>query len=219
MPDLLPAPIRLLIVASSPLARAGLAALLSHQERVNIVGQVSESDLPDAIPLYRPDLLVWDMGWEPLLWLDKLNEVAGGRDAPATLALLADERGANAVVSALIAAGVRAFLPQTVDAQRLTAAITAADRDLLVLPPALFESLLPSALTAPILTPAESLTPREAEVLNLIAEGLPNKTIATRLTISEHTVKFHVNAILTKLGAQSRTEAVVRATRLGLIAL
>jgi DNA-binding NarL/FixJ family response regulator len=65
----------------------------------------------------------------------------------------------------------------------------------------------------------DALTPRELEVINLIAEGLPNKTIAGRLGISEHTVKFHVNAILTKLGAQSRTEAVVRATRMGLIAL
>jgi DNA-binding NarL/FixJ family response regulator len=57
------------------------------------------------------------------------------------------------------------------------------------------------------------------EVLRLLAEGLPNKAIAHRLGISEHTVKFHVNALLGKLGAQSRTEAVVRATRLGLILL
>jgi DNA-binding NarL/FixJ family response regulator len=66
---------------------------------------------------------------------------------------------------------------------------------------------------------AEALTPREQEVIQLLAEGLPNKTIADRLHISEHTVKFHVNAILSKLGAQSRTEAVVRATRLGLLLL
>jgi two-component system nitrate/nitrite response regulator NarL len=65
----------------------------------------------------------------------------------------------------------------------------------------------------------EPLTPRELEVLRLVAEGLPNKTIAARLDISEHTVKFHVNTILGKLGVASRTEAVVRATRLGLILL
>jgi DNA-binding NarL/FixJ family response regulator len=65
----------------------------------------------------------------------------------------------------------------------------------------------------------EDLTGREREVLGLMAEGMSNKTIALRLEISEHTVKFHVNAILRKLGAQSRTEAVVRATRLGLILL
>jgi len=63
------------------------------------------------------------------------------------------------------------------------------------------------------------LTPREQEVLQLLAEGLPNKAIASQLSISEHTVKFHVNAIMGKLGAQSRTEAVTRATRAGLILL
>ncbi|MGH2536960.1 MAG: response regulator transcription factor, partial [Candidatus Promineifilaceae bacterium] len=67
--------------------------------------------------------------------------------------------------------------------------------------------------------PLEPLTPRELEVLGLLAEGLTNKAIALRLGISEHTVKFHLNAILSKLGAQSRTAAVVRATRLGLIPL
>ena len=63
------------------------------------------------------------------------------------------------------------------------------------------------------------LPPRETEVLRLLAEGLANKTIAQRLDISEHTVKFHVNALLRKLDAQSRTEAVIEATRRGLILL
>jgi two-component system, NarL family, nitrate/nitrite response regulator NarL len=65
----------------------------------------------------------------------------------------------------------------------------------------------------------EHLTPRELEVLELVAEGLSSKLIAVRLGISEHTAKFHVNAIMTKLGVQSRTEAVVRAARLGLLSL
>ncbi len=65
----------------------------------------------------------------------------------------------------------------------------------------------------------EALTPREEEVLHLLADGLSNKAIALQLGISDHTVKFHVNAILGKLGAQSRTEAVVRATRMGLLVL
>jgi DNA-binding NarL/FixJ family response regulator len=65
----------------------------------------------------------------------------------------------------------------------------------------------------------EPLTPREGEVLRLIAEGLPNKTIAARLEISESTVKFHVNAILGKLGVESRSEAIVQAARLGLVIL
>jgi len=94
----------------------------------------------------------------------------------------------------------------------------AAAHGLVVLDPSLVNPVLeardPSSASL-----VEELTPRELEVLGLLAEGLPNKAIARRLGISDHTVKFHVNAVLGKLGAQSRTEAVVRATRLGLILL
>jgi DNA-binding NarL/FixJ family response regulator len=89
---------------------------------------------------------------------------------------------------------------------------------LIALDPALADVVQPSRDLLPQ-PPAEELTPRELEVLQLLAEGLSNKAIAYRLDISEHTVKFHVNAILGKLSAQSRTEAVVQATRLGLIIL
>ncbi|MGZ3581471.1 MAG: response regulator transcription factor, partial [Ktedonobacterales bacterium] len=68
-------------------------------------------------------------------------------------------------------------------------------------------------------TSDEPLTARELEVLQLMAQGLPNKTIAARLRISEHTAKFHVSAIMMKLGAASRTEAVTRGARLGLLIL
>jgi DNA-binding NarL/FixJ family response regulator len=87
-----------------------------------------------------------------------------------------------------------------------------------VIEPELLPLLRPDS--SPDLPPLpEPLTPREQEVLQLLAEGLPNKAIARQLEISDHTVKFHVNAIMGKLGAQSRTEAVVRATRLGLVLL
>ena len=65
----------------------------------------------------------------------------------------------------------------------------------------------------------EALTPREVEVLALLATGLPNKLIAHHLGISEHTAKFHVTAVMTKLGASSRTDAVIRAARRGMVAL
>jgi DNA-binding NarL/FixJ family response regulator len=84
------------------------------------------------------------------------------------------------------------------------------------------DAALSAALLAPrdrVPAPSEELTARELQVLQALAEGLPNKAIALRLGISEHTIKFHVNSILSKLGAQSRTDAVVRASRLGLIIL
>jgi DNA-binding NarL/FixJ family response regulator len=89
---------------------------------------------------------------------------------------------------------------------------------LLIVDPVLAPALLP--LREREIEPLpEALTPREVEVLQLLADGRPNKTIALQLGISEHTVKFHVNSILNKLDVQSRTEAVVRATRLGLVIL
>ena len=86
-----------------------------------------------------------------------------------------------------------------------------------VFSPALAGALRENA--ADVVPAAVDLTPRESQVLGLLAEGLTNKAIAQRLSISDHTVKFHVNAILGKLNAQSRTDAVVRATRQGLISL
>ena len=98
----------------------------------------------------------------------------------------------------------------------LAAALVAVARGLSVLEgPLASEWLRPP--DAPLA--AEGLTPREREVLALLAEGLANKAIAARLGISEHTAKFHVNAILGKLGVENRAEAIVRAARLGLVAL
>ena len=76
-----------------------------------------------------------------------------------------------------------------------------------------------SAAATPEPGSASLFTPREQDVLKLLAEGLPNKGVASRLEVSEHTVKFHVNSIMGKLNAQSRTEAVILATRLGLLPL
>jgi DNA-binding NarL/FixJ family response regulator len=121
-------------------------------------------------------------------------------------------------------AGVRGLLRRDVEPARLAAGLAAAAHGLGVMDPTFIAALgLASgdheAAGRGSFTPAEELTPRELDVLRLIAEGLPNKTIALRLGISEHTVKFHVNAILGKLGVASRTEAVVQAMRLGLILL
>jgi DNA-binding NarL/FixJ family response regulator len=144
--------------------------------------------------------------------MERLAEL--GDAGPPVVALITDE------IQALEArtAGARGLLLRDTSAERLVAALTAAARDLIVLDPPLAVPML-GARDPSSPTPVEDLTPRELEVLGLLAEGLPNKAIARRLGISEHTVKFHVNAVLGKLGAQSRTEAVVRATRLGLILL
>ncbi len=205
--------LRVLIVADDPLARGGLAALLADRPGLTITGQMSSSaDVQSSLRAYTPDVLVWDLGWDPASSVERLADL---RDVTApVVALLPDETHAAEVW----AAGAHGLLLRNADAESLAAAVMAAARGLVVTDPTLGTVMLSSRDRVPVL-PSEELTAREREVLQFLAEGLPNKVIAARLNISEHTVKFHVNAILSKLGAQSRTEAVVRASRLGLIIL
>lgn len=199
-------PHRVLIIADDVLVRAGLATLLSQQSDCVVVGQIaSATELPDAQALYRPNVIVWD--WHAT----KINLRDVGTP---TLVLLSDANDALDVWNA----GARGILRRNATADLLASTITAIVEGLVVIDPAIAEILFPLRESSPA-RPIEELTPRELQVLRLIAEGQSNKTIARELGISESTVKFHVNAILGKLGVQSRTEAVVHATRLGLILL
>ena len=169
-----------------------------------------------AIDIYRPDVVIWDLGWNPALALEHLADLEGAN--PPIVALLPDETH----VAEAWTAGARGLLLRHSDPPGLAATLLAVVQGLVVLDSELASAVPPARDRAPAPLMGD-LTPREQEVLGLLAEGLPNKSlplvIAHRLSISEHTVKFHVNAILGKLGAQSRTEAVTRATRLGLILL
>lgn len=129
-----------------------------------------------------------------------------------TLALVRDAEAALE----LLRAGALGVLLRGAEAERVSAALRSVAAGLAVFDPALLASLLVTRVAA---TDGPLLTPREAEVLRLMAEGLSNKLIAERLKISEHTAKFHVNAILAKLDAETRTEAVVSAARRGLLML
>jgi DNA-binding NarL/FixJ family response regulator len=207
-------PLRVLIVAGDPLARAGLAALLAAQPGLAVAGQAAPgAELPAALEAYRPQALVWDLGWDAATALDALAALP--EDAAPSLALLPDDTHA----AAARAAGARGLLLRDASGDTLAAALLGIVQGLVVLDPALAGVVPEGRPPGQPPAPAADLTPRELEVLRLLAEGLPNKAIAAHLGISEHTVKFHVNSILGKLGAQSRTEAVARATRLGLVLL
>lgn len=222
--------LRVVVVADDPLVRAGLATLLDRQSECVIAGQVnSQAATPAELDLYRPDVVLWDFGWEPeqpvpaglaaepnqeppRSNLDRLTEL--GEAGLPVVVLLPDTEQAGQAWHA----GARGLLRRDADVDKLVSALVASARGLVTLEPELAVPLLPPG--EPEYSPlVEALTQRELEVLQLLAEGLPNKAIARRLDISEHTVKFHVNAVMSKLSAQSRTEAVVRATRLGLILL
>ena len=213
---------RILIVADNLLARAGLAALLAERSNSDVVGQVAGGEtLADDVDVYRPEVLVWDLGWQPQTALERfgqlLDELGDGEALP-VVALLPDESRAAEVAALLRTVRAGGVFLRDTDTAHLIAALPIVAQGLLVIDPALADRVLPDGETPPE-SISEALTPREQEVLQLLAEGLPNKTIARQLGISDHTVKFHVNAIMSKLDAQSRTGAVVKATRLGLIML
>jgi len=187
---------------------------LRDQTACDVVGQVAgDEELSDYIDIYSPDVVIWDMGSSISESLQLLESIEGLLSVPIA-ALIPDEDMAGAVWGA----GVQALLLQTTDASTLAAALQAIVQGLLVLDPA-FSAVVELDTDNEALPLIEALTGRELEVLQLLAEGLSNKAIALQLSISDHTVKFHVNAIMGKLNAQNRTEAVVRATRLGLIML
>lgn len=200
--------LRVLLLADDPLARGGLAALLA-QQGVTVVGQAAASDrLGRGLEAHDPDAIVFDLGMAPADRASALDRLG----VP-VLALVPDEAHAGEA----LAAGARAVLFRDADGPSLLAALQALLRGLVVLDETLLDTLRPRVASGE--PPAEALTPRELEVLQLLSEGLANRRIAERLGIGERTVKFHVNAILGKLGAASRTEAVVVAARLGLVTL
>jgi two-component system, NarL family, nitrate/nitrite response regulator NarL len=210
---------RLLIVAGELLARAGLAALLDPQTEFDIVGQISVSeDLPDQLDIYRPDGVLYDLGYEVDAPPPGLTALV---DAGMPLVTLLPGSEAVAAVLALLNTGTEGYglLMRETDAVRLTAALLGALNGLVTLDPIFVESLLPDEVAERPDPLMEDLTPREHEVLQYLARGLTNKAIAQILKISPNTVKFHINGILGKLNAQSRTEAVVRGTQLGLVIL
>lgn len=205
--------LRTLVMANNMLARLGLAAMLSAWDDVQVIAQASLSEtLADDLAGWQPDaaVLEFSAGWDRRHF-DALEGLP-------SIALLADADDGPAAMSALQNCGAYGLLLNDTDADSIYHALLAVHSGLIVIDPLIAPALLNAGLSTDD-APTDALTPREHEVLQLMAEGLPNKTIAARLNISANTVKFHINAILSKLDAQSRTEAVVRATRLGLIIL
>lgn len=206
-------PVRLLVVAEDTLARAGLASMLEGHTDVLVVGQSApHGDLDVMLGATHPEVVLWDLAGDPEAQLQILADRAG--ELPPIVVLLP---GAEHYAEAR-RAGARGLLSRQVDGETLVLAVQSARRGLRLIDPAL-EDATHGLPPHEVPRPADDLTERELQVLRLVAEGLANKAIAARLAVSEHTVKFHLNAVLRKLGAQSRTDAVVRATRLGLLYL
>jgi DNA-binding NarL/FixJ family response regulator len=193
-------PIKVALLTDDPLLRAGLSSLLAQNGAISVVDREGA------------EVALWDAGVDASKTLARLGELRT-LDMP-VVAVVGDQ----AHVAPALAAGARGVVLRDQVGPGIHAALTAVRSGLTVMDTALASSLIPNQ---PVREPKGrgELTERERQVVQLLSEGLSNKLIADRLGISDHTAKFHVNGVMMKLGASTRTEAVVEAMRRNLIKL
>jgi two-component system nitrate/nitrite response regulator NarL len=204
------------VLSADPNLRERLEQLARDQAAVTMVGMVARSaDLANLVGQKQIDVVLWDTPTR-----DELREWRDARHRAALLVLL-DAAGPEGAADAFNA-GARAVLERSAGGDEIVAAIMAVQNELVVLQPGLLAELLDDELGETLAANGSArapLTRRELEVLAAMADGASNKAIARRLGISFHTAKFHVAAILAKLDADSRTEAVMKAAQSGLVML
>lgn len=205
--------IRLLVAAPSAIVRAGLESVGAQSDGIEVVGATVLSGLGGAVDRHQPDVVLAALEAHRDEPPEELMALAGRDGAPA-IVVLAPDLQASWTGDAL-RAGIRAVLPGDLGAREILAALQAAAAGLVVLHPQDIPAVVADRPLPAV--PLQNLTPREAQVLAMLAEGGGNKTIAWKLGISEHTAKFHVASILSKLNAGTRTEAVTLGIRRGLI--
>ena len=209
--------IRVLVWAKAAITRAGLEAIVRSDSRFEVAGTANRpADLLASLRQFAPDAVLLDAGEGPVSRLPPA--LADPAVATAFVVLLEPARRAD--ILRALQAGVRAVIARDAHPQEITAALEAAHAGLAVFSSEILDLLLPASTELAgegELPPGEPLSERESEVLALMAEGAGNREIAARLHISENTVKFHVSSILNKLGAATRTEAVTRGYKEGLI--
>ena len=214
---------RILIGASSQVVREGLESLLGVAPTFNVVGSFSVGRAFARIEDLQPDVLLLDLE-SPADDSVLLAMESEAKRFISSIVVLTDSIEDSWSVDAL-RSGVRAILPRDATSEEIGAAIQATATGLVVLHPDALHSLLFPMSSGEVPEEPETdlsdhiLTPREIEVLRMMAEGLGNKEIASRLGISDHTIKFHISAMFAKLGASSRTKAVTIGIRQGLIML
>jgi two-component system, NarL family, response regulator YdfI len=208
--------IRVLIGARSEVVRAGLTSLLTADTRFQVVGTFSIDDLTRVEDL-QPEVVLLDLDSPSDESLSAAIQ-SGGALVNSSLMILTEDPESLAVD--VLGSGLRAILPRYATPEEIIAAIQAAATGLVALHPDIFDSMLSRirpGQQSELDPSGQILTPREIEVLRMIAEGLGNKEIASKLSISDHTVKFHISSIFAKLSASNRAEAVTLGIRHGLI--
>jgi DNA-binding NarL/FixJ family response regulator len=211
--------IALLIVDDHPVVRDGLVAILSTQPDFAIAGEAASGKAALAqFERLQPDVILLDLEMPEMDGVEVINRLRTTRPDVKIVVFTAfdtDER----ILSAL-QAGAKGYLLKGAPRSELFEAIRIVHQGGSLLQPVVASRLLNQlAGSEPAVAAAEELTPRESEVLALLAKGKTNKEIAAELVISERTVKFHISSILAKLDAANRTEAVTIALQQGLVEL
>ena len=223
MSDRLEAPIRIVVADDHPVVRDGLVAMLRADPAFEIVGEAANgTEAVRLVEATAPHVLLLDLempGLDGVAVLRRLRESGSRTRAIVFTVFDTDER-----IIAAVEAGAKGYLLKGVPRAEIFAAIRAVHAGGSLLQPVVaarvLEHVASRARGGDALSPEEIvLTPRESDVLQLLARGRSNKQIAATLGVSERTVKFHVSALFTKLGATNRTEAVTRAIQAGLTTL
>jgi DNA-binding NarL/FixJ family response regulator len=213
----MPETIHILVADDHPVVRDGLVAVLSTQPDLEVVGEASTG--LDAVQMYarlKPDVVLLDLEMpemDGVAALAKVREFDPEARVIIFTAFDTDERILEAV-----RAGAAGYLLKGAPRDEVFRAVRTVHAGGSLLEPVVASKLM-QQISREQEIGSETLTPREGEVIRMLAQGLQNKEIALELSISERTVKFHVSSILAKLGAGNRTEAVALAAQKGLVDL
>ena len=208
--------IRVLLADDQRVVREGLGTLLGLLEGIELVGTAADGEEAVALAAeHDPDVVLMDLRMPRVDGVEAIRRLAARGERPRAIALTTYADDAS--VLGALRAGARGYLTKDAGAEQILAAVQAVARGEAALDPAVQHHVL-AALTEPAASELpDGLTPREAEVLQLIAEGLTNAEIAERLVVSAATVKSHVNHIFAKAGVRDRAQAVVYAYSQGLV--
>ena len=206
-------PIKIFVADDHPIVREGLIAVLETQSEFKLVGEAADGqEVLEKIPAAAPDILFLDLEMPRKDGVEVIRQLQLERNPVKIIVFTVydtDER----IVSA-IKAGAKGYLLKGAGREEIFNAIRVVQSG-----GSLLQPLVASKLFDHISQDSHQLSPRELEVLHLLARGLKNSEIAGELFISERTVKFHVSSILSKLGVQNRTQAAQLALKQGLIHL
>lgn len=204
--------IRLLLCDDHEMVRTGLRTFLELQPDMVVVGEAATAEQAiELVPLVHPEIVLLDLvlpGMPGIAAVQRLRET----NPEVKVVVLTSFAGADSVLAA-VRAGVSGYLLKDVGPADLAEALRAVHAGGVPLHSSVAATVVAS-LTEP---PGEALTPRESEVLRLLARGLSNRLIARELALSEKTVKAHVSAVLAKLAVTDRTQAAIYAVRRGLV--